>query len=209
MTTMDMDRQQAAELLPWYANGSLAEDQRAQVEAWVARDTALRADLEFLRQAGAVLRATAERPARSSVGRFLDRIAAEQGNAEVANVVGLKRAHPPAGTGRKWAFALAAGVMLAQAIVIGVLVSREGDDGALKPLSGAPQGQSANLQVTFVETTPEIEIRALLAEAGAQIVGGPGSLGVYQLHVAPEKLDHAEQLLRKASHLVASVSRPD
>lgn len=206
---MDMDRQQAAELLPWYANGTLADDQRAQVEAWVARDAALRADLELLRQAGTVLRATAERPVHSSVGRFLDRIAAEPANAEGANVVGLKRASRPVSAGRKWAFALAAGVMLAQAVVIGVLVTREGDDGALEPLSGPAHGQRPNLQVTFVETAPEIEIRALLAETGAQIVGGPGSLGVYRLHVAPEKLEQAEQLLRKASHVVASVSRAD
>lgn len=206
---MDMDRQQAAELLPWYANGTLAGDQRAQVEAWVARDAALRTDLEFLRQAGTVMRATSERPTHSSVGRLLDRIAAEQGNAEGANVVGLKRAQPPASARRKWALALAAGVMLAQALVIGVLVTRQGDDGGLEPLSGPTQGLPANLQITFVETAPEIEIRALLTNTGAQIVRGPGALGVYNLHVAPDKLDNAEQMFRKASHVVASVSRVD
>lgn len=207
---IEFSRQQAAELLPWYANGTLAADQHAQVEDWLARDAGLRSELEFLRKAGAVLRETADRPAASSVGRFLDRVAADQIEGGTGGgVVGIGRARRPLSNAGKWAFALAAGVMLAQAIVIGSLVTRDTDQGILEPLSGTPQGARPNLQATFVESVAEIEIRALLAEVNAQIVSGPGALGVYGLRVPPAQLDAAERRLREASGIVASVTRID
>jgi hypothetical protein len=206
----NISRQQAAELLPWFANGTLAADQLIQVEGWLQRDAGLRAELEFLRQAGAVLRDTADRPSASSIGRFLDRVAADQADGRTGGgVVGIKRARPSLSSSGKWAFALAAGVILAQAIVIGALVMRDADQGVLEPLSGTPQGARANLQAIFVETIAEIEIRALLAEVNAQIVTGPGTLGVYGLHVPPAQLDAAERRLREASGVVASVTRVD
>jgi hypothetical protein len=205
-----ISRQQAAELLPWYANGTLAPDQHAQVEGWLARDSGLQSELEFVRQAGAILRETAARPASSSIGRFLDRVAADQiEGGTAAGVVGIRRTRRPLSGAGKWAFALAAGVILAQAIVIGALVMRDTDQGVLDPLSGMPQGDRPNLQATFVETVAEIEIRALLAEVNAQIVSGPGTLGVYGLRVPPSQLDAAERRLREASGIVASVTRID
>lgn len=204
----EISRQQAAELLPWYANGSLAQEQRAQVEGWLARDDGLQSELEFLQKAGVVLRDTAERPAASSIGRFLDRIAADQIEGVTSGgVVGIKHPRRPLSSAGKWAYALAAGVILAQAIVIGALMMRDTDQGALEPLSGTPQGARPNLQATFVETVAEIEIRALLAAVDAQIVSGPGALGVYGLRVPPAQLDAAERRLREASGIVASVSR--
>jgi len=41
--------------------------------------------------------------------------------------------------------------------------------------------QQAALEVTFAPGATELEIRTLLDEADATIVGGPGSLGVYRL----------------------------
>lgn len=204
----ELDREQARELLAWYINGSLPQDQRVQVESWLARDAGLRAERLFMEQAAANLRETAQHPQASSVGRLLDRIAAEQAHAG-ANVVGMKQKTARMETGRKWMFAMAAAVILVQAIVIGALVTHGGDQGVLKPLSGPGQSLKANLQVTFVETAPEIEIRALLSEARAQIVSGPGSLGVYGLHVPADHLELAAHRLSAASAIVASVTKVD
>ena len=48
MTGHDENRRRIEELLPFYLNGTLNDDERAEVEAALAEDKTLRWELEFL-----------------------------------------------------------------------------------------------------------------------------------------------------------------
>jgi len=187
-----------SEALPWYVNGTLAPDRRAEVDDHLRGCARCRAELEWLVR----LRADVQASTPASQGdlglsRFLDRIASE------SNVVPLRRPERPRWMGP--ALALAAGVLVVQGVVIGVMLHERSQ--TLQPLSGPPAARGTLLQVTFVPTATEAQIRGAVIAAGAEIVAGPGALGIYTLSVAPERLGAATHALEEASGIVASVSR--
>jgi anti-sigma factor RsiW len=186
-------------LLPWYLKGTLDAAARARVEAFLERSPEARAEAAWLARLDADLRAATPLPERApGFDRFMERLAAHR----APNVVAFQRKEKP-----RWlapAFALAATLVVAQAGVIGVLMQQR--DATLTTLSAPPAADAgARLQVTFRPEATEAQIRALLAEAGAQIVAGPGALGVYTLSVAPEKLDAARERLAARNDVVESV----
>jgi len=187
-----------SELLPWYANGTLAPAQRTEVDRHLAGCPRCRAELQWLRELGTHVRAS-QAPAEGDLGleRFLDRIARD------SNVVPLRRAQRP-----RWlvpAFALAATLLVAQTLTIGVLLRDR--DTVLETLGGPAAATGTLLQVTFVPQATEAQIRALLAEVGARIVDGPGALGVYTVSVPAAGADQAQRALTAAREVVASVER--
>ena len=190
----------ARELLPFYVNGTLEAGEQRLVEEQLARSRALRAELEWLRKLDAQLDEGAAAPAGDlGLSRLMARIDAERDG----RVVTL-----PASRRRRWmlpALALAASVLLAQSIVIGVLMQQHDD--VLRPLSGhPPQAAGALLQVRFKAEAPEGRLRALLIDAGADIVSGPGALGIYTLRVDPKRVAEAVKRLKSEPDLVESVS---
>jgi anti-sigma factor RsiW len=187
-----------SELLPWYANGTLGPAQRDAIDAHLAACARCRAELGWLRELGTQVRASQAPPAGDlGLERFLDRIAGD------SNIVPLRRAPRP-----RWmvpAVALAASLLVAQAITIGVLLQDRA--AVLQTLGGSTADGGALLQVTFAPQATEAQIRALLAAAGARIVDGPGALGVYTLSVAPGEVDEAQRKLEQTQDIVASVTR--
>ena len=77
----DKDRQELSELLPFYLNGTLDGDERARVEAGLAEDEALRADLEFLKvvQAETLARDAGTSPGDFGLARLVRDIDIERG----------------------------------------------------------------------------------------------------------------------------------
>ena len=196
---MTDDIQTVRELLPWYANGTLDEAQRRQVEEAVERSPVLRAELDAWFGVRQHTKDTLPLPAGDLGWSALrSRIAAE----EAGKLVPLPRRQAP-----RWAMptlALAASLVLAQALVIGVLVREPA--GTLVPASGPAATAGTLLQVTFKPTATEQQVRNLLVSTDAEIVGGPGALGVYTLRVPPGTAATAVQRLAQAADLVDSVS---
>lgn len=196
------ERNDARELLDWYANGTLAPEARAAVERLLAESPAARAELEWLRALRRDLPATLAIPAGDlGEARLLQRIAVERAGPKVVELP--RRAERP-----RWfapAFALAASLLVAQAALIGYLVHER--DAALAPLSGAPAAGGDLLQVVFKPDAAERDLRALLAANGAELVGGPGALGVYTVRVPAGRADAAAAALRARTDLVESVTR--
>jgi anti-sigma factor RsiW len=187
-----------SELLPWYANGTLAPDQRSAIDRHLAACARCRAELDWLRQLGTHVQAS-RAPAEGDLGlaRFLDGIARD------SNVVPLRRPQRP-----RWvapAFALAASLLVAQTVTIGVLLKDR--EAVLETLAGPAAASGTLLQVTFAPHATQAQISALLAAVEARIVDGPGALGVYTLSVAPAGADTAIRELEKAKETVASVAR--
>jgi hypothetical protein len=103
----------------------------------------------------------------------------------------------------RWAPALASLLIVGQAVLL-VSVLR-GPEGEIAPGSspvierGVPQGTAGippiKIQVTFVESAQEIQIRRLVQGLGGQIISGPTPEGLYALVFEPEGTNSAESIL--------------
>lgn len=106
------------------------------------------------------------------------------------------RARPGFGS-RLWHVATA--LLLAVAVVQGlVLAGRDAE--------GGPPGAAA-LTLSFANDAPESAIRALLLEAGVEIVSGPSALGQYAVSVREGTRPEAAFDALSASALVLDVTR--
>jgi hypothetical protein len=197
--TGETDLTRARELLPWYVTGTLAERERALVDRQLAQSDELRAELAWLRKLQQDIRAAVP-AATGDLGwsRFKQRMEAEKSGV----LVPIQKA-PRA----RWyapALALAASILIAQTVVIGVLLDQSTPN--VRPMSGPPVAEGPLLQIQFQPAATEQQIRELLSAAHAQIVSGPGALGVYTLRISDGDGTVAVQRLREATTVVESVS---
>ncbi len=190
------------ELLPWLANGTLEGEERERVQRHVAGCARCRAELEFLQALRSGVKAS-----------WAGEAPGELGWARLRAAVRRER-QASGGRGRRWmpdlrVVAMAASVLVVvQAGVIAFLVGRPGGETALYEPLGAESRPV--LQVRFRPDASEGRIRAVLREAGVEIVSGPGALGVYS--VAPvedggEALERARRRLEAARDVVVEVRR--
>ncbi len=174
---------QIEELLPFYVNGTLGEEERAAVEARAAENPALAREIAFLEGLSAVVR---------------EREAAEDDSMTSPGELGLKRLQrdlEAEGEGlggvtpwRIGAFrlpvrqiALAASLALAIGLGAGSFLTYQLDERYLAASGGGVEAEGVVLQVIFRPDASEAEISALLRREGLSIVGGPSALGLYRL----------------------------
>ncbi len=187
------------ELLPWYANGTLEEPERARVEAHLAECARCREELSFLTTLAASVRSADESGAPGEFGgEFgLKRLLREVGQSP-PNRASARGAH------RTWwrpALAAAAVLVIAvQGVVIGRLYQQTT---YLQPLSGPAAAAGVVLQVRFDPGARESDIRAALQSVDGTLVGGPGALGVYRVRLRGLADDDAAALARRVAELRA------
>ncbi len=222
-----MDRQ-FLELLPWYANGTLSDAERAQLEAVLARDAHAPAELALLQQLQQ--RMQADSPEVSDeIGfeRTMRRIRADAAveQAAIAKATAAQAAAAPkvaravpATPGlteliRGWfegmrlspAFAMAALVIVVQA---GFIFKLAGSDDAeytqIRSLPGAAAPSGQLFRVAFKPEARETDIRMLLVGVQGNIESGPGQLGDYYVRVPTDAVAAADAKM-KAATIVDSV----
>lgn len=103
----------------------------------------------------------------------------------------------------RWAPALASLLIVGQAVILLSVLGEPEDQ--VGPGSGpviergVPQGTAGipliKIQVTFVESAQEIQIRRLVQGLGGQIISGPTPEGMYTLVFAPKETNSAENIL--------------
>ena len=181
-----MTRDEIDALLPFLANGSLEEAEREEVEAAVAADPALAAELEALRAIRETMQAEEDSysPGQMGLARLMNDLDAAPANSNAAP------------RGRLWQ--LAAAVLFALLLIQSAFLVGGEDEGFT--LAGGDTGPT----VAFAPDATEAQIRAVLLDAGAVIVDGPSALGLYTL--APLSED-AVDLLRD-SPLIESLDLP-
>lgn len=197
---MNENEQDVSELLPAYVAGRLSASERAKVEAAVAADGRLAADLAFYRAMQQQVRATAE--AGAPPGQF--------GWARLQKAI---RASTPSAPSRaKEAWRIAA---IALAGVVGVesflLAAGAFNPPAPRyvPVAQAPAEGELSLSVAFAPEATEAALRALLVETNATIVAGPTAIGFYELRFADAAaLDAARKRFLARPELVESVNPP-
>ena len=189
----------AQELLPWYLAGTLDEDQDAAVELHVRGCAACRAELQEQRH---LREALAHEPAPEGVEAALSRMHARQdephGARERLFVPALRQAQGLLSGARRWTgFALAAQVGII-AVLSWALLQREAPREQYRTLStpAVPGAAAPNLVVMFAPQLREEELRRILRQAGARVVGGPTVAGGYLLSVDPADQAAALQYLQ-------------
>ncbi|MDB5804630.1 MAG: hypothetical protein JWN73_1952 [Betaproteobacteria bacterium] len=214
------DLRRIRDLLPWYVNGTLTAEQRAEVEATLAQSQELRAEAEWLAAVRDQLKqkndtqADGQREAgaeQAGLQTLLGLVRAEKKKRPALNP---GRGHPGFGERlSQWlggwmqpVFMVAACLVVVQAVVIGTLLHRTGDNSITPAGAAASTAAGPLLQVVFHETATEAALRAALIGASVEIVAGPGQLGVYTVRTAPDRADAAIAVLRQNA-AVESVSR--
>ena len=194
---MTDERTRLEELLPFAVNGTLDEAEQAEIEAALAADDTLAAELAFLRVVRREVRAreVAASPGEFGLARLKRAVAAERDT-----VTPLRR------TGW-WKAAAVAAVALFTVQTVAILTAPDDVVRLAGGGSGAVEAGPA-LTVAFRPDATEAEIRALLLSAGVGIVEGPSALGLYR--VAPLEgttLDAAEAALAAAATVVEGGTR--
>jgi anti-sigma factor RsiW len=189
-------REEVSDLLFSYAAGALDAEGSAHVEALLASEPRLRAELAwYAAVCDGVTDALPPLKGLPSADDVIARIrektgrggAARRGEGFFAWLAG-PALRPLAG--------FAAVLILIQGAVIATLIGERAETEAVR--SVAPHGKATVFVVAFVPETPEAEIRALLLKAGATIVDGPRQLGDYRVAVPANRAEFARQLFEES-----------
>jgi len=156
------------ELLPWYANRTLAGAEREAVEAHLRGCARCREEIALLEGLRVQVKAATDARAHDQLG--LQRLLREVRRGGAARV-------------ERWlrpALAAAVAAMVVQAALIGWLWTTRAP--VMEPLGeGVPAG--VVLQVRFDPAAPEARIRAFLQDHDAVVIDGPSALGVYRVRL--------------------------
>lgn len=200
-----MTYQELNELLPFRANGTLEGAELAAVDAALAEDAGLRADLAALTAIRATMQAEeAASPGDFGLARLMRDVDAEtRVAAPVAandNVVPLSRL-------RIWQ--VAAAVVLAVGLGFNLPQFGAGtaptDSAEPAGFTLASGGSAADFTVVFAPDATEAEMRALLLETGLEIVSGPSALGIYGLGLIDAETSDAAFAALTASAIVEDI----
>ena len=204
------------ELLPWYVNDTLPAEDRAWVEEHLRSHPEAVGQLQWYRSLQARLHEDAPTVSDEiGLNRVMARIRAEREakvrapRAQQAPTLMQRLRDWLAGMNMTPAFAGAAAVVLAQAVVIAGLALRPADESteirAIKPslVEAGPL-----LKINFKADAKEADIRLLLIEVRGSLAGGPGQLGDYFVRVPAGHVDEAAARL-KTSAIVEAVAVVD
>jgi anti-sigma factor RsiW len=179
--------EEAQELLPWLANGSLAGTELERVQAHLQTCADCRTELALLHTLRAVGPGAAPPgDPEAALARLLPQLDAPVPlpvQPAVAPLLQGWRARLAAND-RSW---LRAAVALQLCVIagLGAMLARpsaspDAQAGAYR-LLGAGEGARSSLVVTFRPDTPERELRRIVLAGGARVVGGPTATGAWLL----------------------------
>ena len=187
MNTTKHAHEEAQELLPWLANGSLTgtELERVQTHLQICADC--RAELALLH----TLRAAG--PGDAAVGDPEAALARLLPQLDAPDPLPVQPAVVPvlpgwrarlAANDRSW-LRVAVALQLCVIAVFGAMLARpsagpDAQAGAYR-LLGAGEGARSSLVVSFRPDTPERELRRIVLAGGARVVGGPTVTGAWLL----------------------------
>jgi len=170
-------------LIPWYVNGTLNEVEMSQLEDHMARCDTCRAAIEWELDLAKNLHASP--PGLETLNAEKDRqyltlLEAMDAPGARHNARALRRVGDWAGGKSLVLVASAACLVLAFFVGAWLQTPAQPDYQTLTRESGY-QGQV--VQVLFHPSTPERDIRMLLLELDAKLLGGPSERGVYRLAI--------------------------
>lgn len=186
---MNMTETHPEELLPWYVNQTLAPEEHAVVAAHLEYCDHCRSEVALLQKLREQIKQETPTPTNElGLQRLRRDIKREQGST--AGLPGWLRP------------AMAAGILVV-VMQSAMLVNFWPRSIPMTPLG--VQYEGVVLQLTFVSTTTEGDIRKMLNAIHAQLIGGPSALGIYRIRLGIDT--SAEQEIN--DRIVALQARQD
>jgi anti-sigma factor RsiW len=183
------DKQNPAELIPWYLNGTLSPEERAQVEVYLAQGgEAAKAELELQR----LIQSQAS---ESECGLTPGAFGWKRLQQDIRRETEKKKA-PNRGT--DWlrpAMAAAIAVIVIQAVLLNSLWSPDQTEG-LQPLSGTVAARGF-MQIRFQPDATALQISKLLQEIDAVVVDGPSAAGLYRIGLLDDSTANRNRAMQK------------
>ncbi len=201
------EREEIEMLLPWFATGRLAADEKERVAAYLRQHPEMQRQVELIRDehhATIVANEALKGPAPGGLDRLRQSIAAEATTLDKAKA-GLggwlsemgRLFSSPTPAAVRWAGAAAVVLMLVQAAFIGTLVSRQGPagPGSYTTASGEKPAavQGTRVLIRFSPTAGAGQIADALAAANAEIVGGPKPGGLFEVRISKDVLSDTDR----------------
>ncbi len=190
------------ELLPWYVNGTLGDEDRAWVERHLAEHPDARAELSWYESLQSRMQETAPAvPATIGLAKVMrliqgDRPTIAERISAFFGDFGMRPAMALAG------FAL---VAIQGGVIFNLMVDAQEDESEIRALKATRVEEGPMLKVNFAPDAKEADIRYLLMSVQGHLAGGPGQLGDYYVRVpAGKEAAIAEQL--KANPIVQAVA---
>lgn len=190
------------DLLPWFVNHTLDPQLYRMVEDHLQHCRRCKQEVDWLRQVRTGIQSSsAPSPGELGLKRLRQRIQNE-------------KADMPARQDRRGRWlrpALAIAASLVIAVQAGLLIHSWFGPAAITPLA-SPHAEGIILQVTFVPTATEAQIRRVMLSVGGTFMGGPGALGVYRIRLNPslqESYDVQRMLdiLRQQDRIISHVAQ--
>ena len=188
--------QAISELIPWYVNDTLENDERERVAQHIAECPACAQEIARCRTIAAVVRSADMadlNPSQERVARIMARIDSTDRSKpehrrhsirEWVRKIRLTFEETPSRI--RWALAAQAAVivLLAAAVVLQLSASPGPLYRTLSDAGAISEPGKSHIQVIFAEDITEREMRTLLDSIGARIVSGPSPIAVYTLGIA-------------------------
>lgn len=197
------------ELLPWYVNGTLPEDDRLWVDDFLRQNPQARAELLWHESLSDEIRSDAPKvPETIGLARALRMIDAERPTPQQRLLRGISRigawvrGDGDAGAG-SGGFALRPSLALG---LLGLLILQFGvisgqlldirESSEIRAGQAQPVLDGPLLKVTFASDAKEVDMRFALIAVQGILVGGPGQLGDYYVRVPKGSAAAAQPRLR-------------
>ena len=189
------------QLLPWFANRTLGDAEREQVEAHLAQCAECRAELAAERQLAAAIESSAASDTGPSWERMKQKLeAAGKPDFRPAAPFWMRRV-PLA-----WAIAGPMAAAAAIAILFVNLPATPSPQPQYHALGTADISRPANLVVQFQSSSRVSDMQQALQSADARLISGPTPTGAYLLYVDPPRRQLALKQLRDSQ--AVSLAQP-
>ncbi|WP_282182650.1 anti-sigma factor family protein [Aliiroseovarius marinus] len=194
----ELDRQHIIELLPFWVNGTLSQDERDMVEAAMAQDPSLRQEAEMLSLVRATMQQQSDVQSPGDLGLARLRRVIEDNPQQVLE--GRSRT-------RRYILSFSSGLAAALALLAVLGNFRASED--VYELASS-NDDTANIVVSFRPDVTQASMASLLQMHELVIVDGPSAIGLYRLSPLDPDAD-LEQLagtLRSETDVFESVDLP-
>jgi hypothetical protein len=192
----DLTHKEAFELLPWYVNETLEEDERRDVRAHLSNCLMCRRELAFLEQLdeAVVTSPDVDFTPQRAFAALMQRIDTSEAPVAqrlwaslVSGLHALRGAHPVL----RSALLVQTGMILLGVFLL-LQIPEPDRAGSFETLSDAPQPVaiepgSARLRVVFAPDVAMSDVEALLQTGGAHIVDGPSKVGAFAIDVPADE----------------------
>lgn len=173
-----MNDEDVKTLLPWYVNGTLDEQEKLAVEAYLEHSQEGRDEVKWLQNLQATMQTESEVTAPTELGfrRLQKAIAAEEQVTQLQT---------PSKQDNWWKPAFAVAATLIISLQIGI-VSNTGKDPATELLSGndtVMMSEQVIIQVQFKADAQWQDINNLVNAIDGQIISGPSAIGLCKIAI--------------------------